>query len=57
MREVALLDYYSSGFWWAKESGFSPAQISFSMAVFQRLLDNIKGGHKIRGNTEHRVWT
>ncbi|XP_059892963.1 ciliary-associated calcium-binding coiled-coil protein 1 isoform X1 [Gadus macrocephalus] len=42
MREVALLDYYSSGFWWAKESGFSPAQISFSMAVFQRLLDNIK---------------
>ena len=57
MREVALLDYYCSGFWWAKESGLSPAQVSFSMAVFQRLLDNIRGGGTARGHTERPVWT
>ncbi|KAJ3607565.1 hypothetical protein NHX12_024616, partial [Muraenolepis orangiensis] len=37
MREVALLDYYVYGFWWAKESGFSPTQMSFCMAVLHML--------------------
>nr|XP_040033468.1 ciliary-associated calcium-binding coiled-coil protein 1 [Gasterosteus aculeatus aculeatus] len=42
MKEAALLDYYVCGLWWAKETNFTPEQTSFSMAVMQRLLDNIR---------------
>ncbi|KAM8837029.1 ciliary-associated calcium-binding coiled-coil protein 1 isoform 2-T2 [Spinachia spinachia] len=42
MKEAALLDYYVCGLWWAKETNFTAEQTSFSMAVMQRLLDNIK---------------
>ena len=43
MREAALLDYYVSGFWWAKEANFSSTQLSFTMAVLQMMLDNMRG--------------
>ncbi|KAL6094746.1 cabcoco1 [Pungitius sinensis] len=42
MKEAVLLDYYVSGLCWAKETNFTPEQTSFSMAVMQRLLDNIR---------------
>ncbi|XP_042363348.1 ciliary-associated calcium-binding coiled-coil protein 1 [Plectropomus leopardus] len=42
MKEAALLDYYVCALWWAKEAGFSPTQISFTMAVLHRLLENIR---------------
>ncbi|XP_028990512.1 ciliary-associated calcium-binding coiled-coil protein 1 isoform X2 [Betta splendens] len=42
MKEAALLDYYVRGFWWAKEAGLTPTQVSFTMAVLHVLLDNIR---------------
>ncbi|KAG7507861.1 hypothetical protein JOB18_047362 [Solea senegalensis] len=45
MREAALLDFYSSVFSWAKESNFSPTQTSFSVALLQTLLENIRDKH------------
>ncbi|KAM4623621.1 ciliary-associated calcium-binding coiled-coil protein 1 [Polymixia lowei] len=45
MKEAALLDYYVSGFWWAKEASFTPIQLSFTMAVLNMLLDNIRAKH------------
>ncbi|KAM6972603.1 ciliary-associated calcium-binding coiled-coil protein 1 [Aplochiton taeniatus] len=42
LKEAALLDYYVSGFWWAKGVSFSCPQMSFTMAVLQLLLDNIR---------------
>lgn len=44
IKEAALLDFYVCGFWWAKEANFTAAQTSFTMAVLNMLLDNIKGG-------------
>ncbi|KAJ8013663.1 hypothetical protein DPEC_G00032140 [Dallia pectoralis] len=40
-KEAALLDYFVSGFWWAKEMKFTCEQISFIMALLQLLLDNL----------------
>lgn len=48
MKEAALLDYYISGFWWAKEVEFTPAQTSFTMAVLHMLLDNMQGVERKR---------
>eukprot|EP00063_Salmo_salar_P078977 XP_014053812.1 PREDICTED: uncharacterized protein C10orf107 homolog isoform X3 [Salmo salar] len=42
VKEAALLDYFVSGFWWAREMNYSCQQISFIMALLQLLLDNIK---------------
>ncbi|XP_060950450.1 ciliary-associated calcium-binding coiled-coil protein 1 [Limanda limanda] len=42
MRDGGLLDFYVLGFWWTNEQKFSPAQTSFTMAVLQMLIDNIK---------------
>uniref|UniRef100_A0A9J7XQR0 Ciliary associated calcium binding coiled-coil 1 n=1 Tax=Cyprinus carpio carpio TaxID=630221 RepID=A0A9J7XQR0_CYPCA len=42
VKEAALLEYFVSGFWWAKEMNFNSQQISFIMALLQQLLDNIK---------------
>ncbi|XP_073684945.1 ciliary-associated calcium-binding coiled-coil protein 1 [Garra rufa] len=42
VKEAALLEYFISGFWWAKEMNFNSQQISFIMALLQQLLDNIK---------------
>ncbi|XP_043109330.1 ciliary-associated calcium-binding coiled-coil protein 1 isoform X2 [Puntigrus tetrazona] len=42
VKEAALLEYFVSGFCWAKEMNFNSIQISFIMALLQQLLDNIK---------------
>uniref|UniRef100_A0A3B5PW52 Ciliary associated calcium binding coiled-coil 1 n=2 Tax=Xiphophorus TaxID=8082 RepID=A0A3B5PW52_XIPMA len=42
IREAVLLQYYLSGFWWAKDTKFSPTQISFTMAVLHVLLENLR---------------
>ncbi|KAJ8365642.1 hypothetical protein SKAU_G00144730 [Synaphobranchus kaupii] len=42
VKEAALLDYFVSGFWWAKEMNFTCQQISCFMALLQLLLDNIR---------------
>ncbi|KAI1886921.1 hypothetical protein AGOR_G00200750 [Albula goreensis] len=42
VKEAALIDYFVSGFWWAKEMNFTCQQISCFMALLQLLLDNIR---------------
>ncbi|KAM9715403.1 ciliary-associated calcium-binding coiled-coil protein 1 [Menidia menidia] len=42
LREAVLLDYYASGFMWAKEASLSPAKASFCLAVLHMFLDNIR---------------
>ncbi|KAM9558639.1 ciliary-associated calcium-binding coiled-coil protein 1 isoform 2-T2 [Salvelinus alpinus] len=42
LKEAALLDYFVSGFWWAREMNYTCQQISFIMALLQLLLDNIR---------------
>ncbi|XP_036938458.1 ciliary-associated calcium-binding coiled-coil protein 1 isoform X5 [Acanthopagrus latus] len=42
MKEAAMLDYYFCGVCWAKEATFTSIQTSFTMAVLQMLLDNIR---------------
>ncbi|XP_055793845.1 ciliary-associated calcium-binding coiled-coil protein 1-like [Salvelinus fontinalis] len=42
LKEAALLDYFVSGFWWAREMNYTCQQISFIMALLQVLLDNIR---------------
>ncbi|KAL0964718.1 hypothetical protein UPYG_G00327990 [Umbra pygmaea] len=41
VKEAALLDYFVSGFWWAKEMKYTCQQVSFIMALLELLLDNI----------------
>ena len=41
--EAILLDYYVTGFWWAKEQGFTTQQISGFFSILHLLLENIKG--------------
>ena len=43
LSESVLLDYYVSGFWWAKERGFTTQQLSGFFSVLHLLLENIKG--------------
>uniref|UniRef100_A0A8D0GRW5 Ciliary associated calcium binding coiled-coil 1 n=1 Tax=Sphenodon punctatus TaxID=8508 RepID=A0A8D0GRW5_SPHPU len=45
LKEAVLLDYYVSGFWWAKEMGFSQIELSGFMTLLNLLLENL--------NTEH----
>lgn len=42
MKDSILLDYYVCGFWWTKETNFTPAQVSVSMAVLHMLLDTTR---------------
>lgn len=48
MKEAAMLDYYFCGLWWAKEATFTSIQTSFTMAVLQMLLDNIRGEEDVQ---------
>ncbi|XP_071793694.1 ciliary-associated calcium-binding coiled-coil protein 1-like isoform X2 [Asterias amurensis] len=40
--EAILLDYYVTGFWWAKEQGFTTQQTSGFFSILHLLLENIK---------------
>ncbi|XP_077869657.1 ciliary-associated calcium-binding coiled-coil protein 1-like [Saccoglossus kowalevskii] len=42
LNEGVLLDYYVTGFWWAKDQSFSTQQISGFITVLHTLLENIK---------------
>uniref|UniRef100_A0A672PZL8 Ciliary associated calcium binding coiled-coil 1 n=1 Tax=Sinocyclocheilus grahami TaxID=75366 RepID=A0A672PZL8_SINGR len=37
VKEAALLEYFASGFWWAKEMNFNSQQISFIMVLMYSL--------------------
>ncbi|KAM3834345.1 ciliary-associated calcium-binding coiled-coil protein 1 [Vipera latastei] len=45
LKEAALLDYYVSGFWWAKGLDFSSVQIGGFMTLQNLLLDNLETYH------------
>ncbi|XP_072095817.1 ciliary-associated calcium-binding coiled-coil protein 1 isoform X2 [Mobula birostris] len=45
MKEGSLLDYYVSGFWWAKEQDFTLLQMSVFMTILNIILENISNKH------------
>ncbi|EMP40432.1 hypothetical protein UY3_02332 [Chelonia mydas] len=45
LKEAVLLDYYVSGFWWAKEMDFTHVQLSGFMAILNFLLENLSTKH------------
>ncbi|XP_029142330.1 ciliary-associated calcium-binding coiled-coil protein 1-like [Protobothrops mucrosquamatus] len=45
LKEAALLDYYVSGFWWAKGLDFSSVQIGGFLTLLNLLLDNLETYH------------
>uniref|UniRef100_A0A8C3XPK9 Ciliary associated calcium binding coiled-coil 1 n=1 Tax=Chelydra serpentina TaxID=8475 RepID=A0A8C3XPK9_CHESE len=45
LTEAVLLDYYVSGFWWAKEMDFTHLQLSGFMAILNFLLENLSTKH------------
>lgn len=42
LREAAILDYYTSAVWWAKEQNFTEQQMSGFFTAVHTLLDNVK---------------
>ncbi|XP_039767478.1 ciliary-associated calcium-binding coiled-coil protein 1 isoform X2 [Ornithorhynchus anatinus] len=45
LKEAILLDYYVSGFWWAKEINFTLPQLSKFMTLLYTLLENLSAKH------------
>ncbi|XP_025925728.1 ciliary-associated calcium-binding coiled-coil protein 1 [Apteryx rowi] len=45
LKEAILLDYYTSGFWWAKEMNFSLTQLTGFMGLLNFLLENLSDKH------------
>ncbi|XP_067408672.1 ciliary-associated calcium-binding coiled-coil protein 1 isoform X2 [Emydura macquarii macquarii] len=45
LKEAVLLDYYVSGFWWAKEMDFTHIQLSGFMTILNFLLENLNTKH------------
>lgn len=43
LKEAILLDYYTAGFWWAKEMNFSLSQLSGFMDLLNFTLENLSG--------------
>ncbi|NWY92944.1 CBCO1 protein, partial [Loxia curvirostra] len=41
LKETILFDYYTAGFWWAKEMNFSLNQISGFMGLLNFALENL----------------
>ncbi|XP_043912329.1 ciliary-associated calcium-binding coiled-coil protein 1 isoform X2 [Protopterus annectens] len=41
LKQGVILDYYVSGFWWAKEMNFTVQQISSFMTVLHIMLENL----------------
>ncbi|NXN29696.1 CBCO1 protein, partial [Nycticryphes semicollaris] len=50
LKEGILLDYYTAGFWWAKESNFSVIQLSGFMDLLHFLLENLRDKHMTLGD-------
>ncbi|XP_044276333.1 ciliary-associated calcium-binding coiled-coil protein 1 isoform X3 [Varanus komodoensis] len=45
LKEAVLLDYYVSGFWWAKALEFTPVQIGGFLTLLNLLLENLDTQH------------
>ncbi|RLW04223.1 hypothetical protein DV515_00006157, partial [Chloebia gouldiae] len=50
LKEAILLDYYTAGFWWAKEMNFSLIQISEFMDLLNFSLENLSSKHMTLGD-------
>ncbi|XP_066857179.1 ciliary-associated calcium-binding coiled-coil protein 1 isoform X4 [Anser cygnoides] len=50
LKEAILLDYYTAGFWWAKEKNFSLVQLSGFMDLLNFLLENLRDKHMTLGD-------
>ncbi|KAM9550933.1 ciliary-associated calcium-binding coiled-coil protein 1 isoform 2-T2 [Guaruba guarouba] len=50
LKEAILLDYYTAGFWWAKEMDFSLIQLSGFMDLLNFLLENLSDKHMSLGD-------
>ncbi|XP_060130934.1 ciliary-associated calcium-binding coiled-coil protein 1 isoform X2 [Zootoca vivipara] len=42
LKQAALLDYYVSGFWWAKSLEFTPVQLGGLLTLLNMLMNNIE---------------
>ncbi|NWV84853.1 CBCO1 protein, partial [Dasyornis broadbenti] len=49
-KEAILLDYYTAGFWWAKEMNFSLIQLSGFMDLLNFALENLSDKHMTFGD-------
>ncbi|XP_033004803.1 ciliary-associated calcium-binding coiled-coil protein 1 isoform X2 [Lacerta agilis] len=45
LKQAALLDYYVSGFWWAKALEFTPVQLGGLLTLLNMLMNNIETRH------------
>ncbi|KAM7047822.1 ciliary-associated calcium-binding coiled-coil protein 1 isoform 3-T6 [Acridotheres tristis] len=50
LKEAILLDYYTAGFWWAKEMNFSLIQLSGFMDLLNFALENLSSKHMTLGD-------
>ncbi|NXN77395.1 CBCO1 protein, partial [Bombycilla garrulus] len=50
LKEAILLDYYTAGFWWAKEMNFSLIQLSGFMDLLNFTLENLSRKHMTLGD-------
>ncbi|TRZ21378.1 hypothetical protein HGM15179_005717 [Zosterops borbonicus] len=50
LKEAILLDYYTAGFWWAKEMNFSLIQLSGFMDLLNFALENLSGKRMTLGD-------
>uniref|UniRef100_A0A8C3R044 CBCO1 protein n=1 Tax=Cyanoderma ruficeps TaxID=181631 RepID=A0A8C3R044_9PASS len=50
LKEAILLDYYTAGFWWAKEMNFSLIQLSGFMDLLNFALENLSSRHMTLGD-------
>ncbi|XP_062987708.1 ciliary-associated calcium-binding coiled-coil protein 1 [Elgaria multicarinata webbii] len=45
LKEAVLLDYYVSGFWWAKALEFTPVQVGGILTLLNLLMENLDTQH------------
>ncbi|XP_028585190.2 ciliary-associated calcium-binding coiled-coil protein 1 isoform X1 [Podarcis muralis] len=45
LKQAVLLDYYVSGFWWAKALEFTPVQLGGLLTLLNMLMNNIETQH------------
>ncbi|NXF19872.1 CBCO1 protein, partial [Rhodinocichla rosea] len=50
LKETILFDYYTAGFWWAKEMNFSLIQISGFMSLLNFALENLSSKRMTLGD-------
>ena len=45
LKAGAILDYYVSGLWWARDQLYTPEQTSAFFTVQHMMLENVKGNY------------